>query len=64
MRPPLNLQVEEVLSAVVERLIGALEARPAMMRQFFSLASQHMQRELNDMARRLDDQPSANARCR
>jgi RNA polymerase sigma-70 factor (ECF subfamily) len=61
-RPPLNLQVEELLSAVVERLLKALrEARPANARQFFSLACQHMRWELNDMARRLDEQPAAEA---
>jgi RNA polymerase sigma factor (sigma-70 family) len=59
-RPPLNLQADEMLSAVVERLIKALrEARPADVRQFFSLAAQHMRWELNDIARRLDEQPAA-----
>jgi RNA polymerase sigma-70 factor (ECF subfamily) len=59
-RPPLNLHAEEVLSAVVERLLKALrEARPANVRQFFALASQHMRWELNDLARRLDKQPVA-----
>ncbi len=54
-RPPLNLQVDEMLGAVVERLLKALrEARPANVRQFFALAAQHMRWELNDMARRLD----------
>lgn len=57
-RPPLNLQPEEMLSAVVERLLKALrEARPATVRQFFGLACQHMRWELNDLARRLDEQP-------
>jgi RNA polymerase sigma-70 factor (ECF subfamily) len=57
-RPPLNLQVDEMLSALVERLLKALrEARPTNVRQFFALASQHMRWELNDMARRLDKQP-------
>jgi RNA polymerase sigma-70 factor (ECF subfamily) len=57
-RPPLNLQADEMLSAVVERLMKALrETRPANVRQFFALASQHMRWELNDMARRLDQQP-------
>lgn len=52
---PLNLQSDEMLSAVVERLLKALrEARPATVRQFFALASQHMRWELNDLARRLD----------
>lgn len=60
MQPPLNLQTDELLSALVERLIKALrEARPTSVRQFFALASQHMRWELNDMARRLDEQPAA-----
>ena len=59
-RPPLNLQADEMLSAVVERLLKALrEARPNSVRQFFALAGQHMRWELNDMARRLDEQPCA-----
>ena len=59
-RPPLNLQAEELLGAVVERLLKALrEARPANARQFFALACQHMRWELNDLARRLDEQPAA-----
>lgn len=59
-RPPLNLQSDEMLGALVERLIKALrEARPTTVRQFFALASQHMRWELNDLARRLDQQPRA-----
>jgi RNA polymerase sigma factor (sigma-70 family) len=59
-RPPLNLQSDEMLGAVVERLLKALrEARPANVRQFFALAAQHMRWELNDLARRLDEQPRA-----
>src|SRR5438445_11362664 len=59
-RPPLNLQADEMLSALVERLLKALrEARPTSVRQFFALAGQHMRWELNDMARRLDEQPGA-----
>jgi RNA polymerase sigma-70 factor (ECF subfamily) len=59
-RPPLSLQVDEMLSAVVERLLKALrQARPATTRQFFALACQHMRWELNDMARRLDEQATA-----
>ena len=57
-RPPLNLVADEVLGAVVERLIKALRgARPQTTRQFFALACQHIRWELNDMARRLDEQP-------
>src|SRR5262245_12069431 len=56
-RPPLNLRAEEMLSAVVERLIKAMrEVRPQSVRQFFGLANRHMRWELNDMARRLDEQ--------
>src|SRR5579859_8144410 len=47
---PLNLQADELLGAVVERLLKALRAaRPATTRQFFALACQHMRWELNDM---------------
>jgi RNA polymerase sigma-70 factor (ECF subfamily) len=59
-RPPLNLQTDELLGAVVERLIKALrEACPTSAREFFALASQHMRWELNEMARRLDKLPAA-----
>jgi RNA polymerase sigma-70 factor (ECF subfamily) len=45
---------------VVERLLKALrQARPATARQFLALASQHKRWELNDLARRLDEQPEA-----
>jgi RNA polymerase sigma-70 factor (ECF subfamily) len=59
-QPPLNLRADELLGAVVERLLKALrEARPRGVRQFFALAGQHMRWELNEMARRLDEQPAA-----
>jgi RNA polymerase sigma-70 factor (ECF subfamily) len=62
--PPLNLQVEELLDAVAERLLKALrEARPRTVRHFFALANQHMRWELNDLARRLDEQPAAVELC-
>jgi len=61
-RPPVNLQADELLGAVVERLIKAPRAaRPATARQFFALAGQHMRWELNDLARRLDQQPAPEA---
>src|SRR5262245_14303587 len=61
-RPPLNFGTDELLSAVVERLLKALrEARPATTREFFALACRHMRWELNEMARRLDEQPPAAA---
>ncbi len=59
-RPPLNLDAEEMLSAVVERLLKAMrKVRPGNVRQFFALANQHMRWELNDLARRLDEQTAA-----
>jgi RNA polymerase sigma-70 factor (ECF subfamily) len=55
-RAPLNLQSEEMLSAVVERLMKSLrQAHPGNIRQFFKIANQHMRWELNDLARRLDE---------
>jgi RNA polymerase sigma-70 factor (ECF subfamily) len=58
-QPPLNLQADELLGAVAERLLKALhDVRPQNARQFFALATQHMRWELNDLARRLDDQPA------
>jgi RNA polymerase sigma factor (sigma-70 family) len=58
--PPLNLQADELLSGVVERLLKAMRAvRPETVRQFFALVNKHMRWELNDLARRLDEQPSA-----
>jgi RNA polymerase sigma-70 factor (ECF subfamily) len=63
-RPPVNLQPDELLGAVVERLLKALRhARPANARQFFALACQHMRWELNDMARSLDEQPAVVELC-
>jgi RNA polymerase sigma-70 factor (ECF subfamily) len=56
-RAPMNLQPDELLGAVVERLLKAMrEVRPQNVRQFFALAHQHMRWELNDLARRLDQQ--------
>jgi RNA polymerase sigma-70 factor (ECF subfamily) len=57
--PPLNLQPEELLGAVVERLLKAMRSiHPGTVRQFFALVNQHMRWELNDLARRLDEQPT------
>ena len=56
-KPPLNLQVDEMLSSVVERLLKAMrQVHPQTVRQFFALANQHMRWELNDLARRLDNE--------
>jgi RNA polymerase sigma factor (sigma-70 family) len=57
-QPPLDLQADELLGAVAERLLKAMrEVHPQTVRQFFALANQHMRWELNDLARRLDEQP-------
>jgi RNA polymerase sigma factor (sigma-70 family) len=59
-KPPLNLETEEMLSGVVEGLLKAMRSiRPQTVRQFFALANQHMRWQLNDLARRLDEQPAA-----
>ncbi len=58
--PPLNLHSDEMVSAVVERLLKAMRTvRPHTVRQFFALVNQHMRWELNDLARRLDEQSTA-----
>lgn len=58
-RPPLNLAADEMLSALAERLVKALRTvRPQTVRQFFGLANQHIRWELNDLCRRLDQQPA------
>ena len=55
-RPPTNLDADELLGAVAERLLKAMrEVRPGTARQFFALANRHMRWELNDLARRLDE---------
>lgn len=59
-RPPTNLRPEELLSAVVERLLKAMSTvRPGNVRQFFAIVNQHLRWELNDLARRLDEQTRA-----
>jgi RNA polymerase sigma-70 factor (ECF subfamily) len=58
--PPLSLQPDEMLDAVVGRLLKAMRSvRPQTVRQFFALVNQHMRWELNDVARRLDEHPAA-----
>jgi RNA polymerase sigma factor (sigma-70 family) len=55
-RPPTSLQPDELLSAVVERLLKAMATvRPGNVRQFFAIANQHLRWELNDLARRLHE---------
>jgi RNA polymerase sigma-70 factor (ECF subfamily) len=59
-KPPLNLQAEETLSNVVERMMKAMRvARPGTVRQFFAMANQHIRWELNDLARRFDHEAKA-----
>jgi RNA polymerase sigma-70 factor (ECF subfamily) len=56
--PPLNLQPDELLDAVVEHLLKAMRTvRPQTVRGFFALVNQHIRWELNDLARRLDKPP-------
>jgi RNA polymerase sigma-70 factor (ECF subfamily) len=56
-RHPTNFDADEMLSALVERLLKALRSvRPQTVRQFFNLANQHIRWELNDLSRRLDGQ--------
>jgi RNA polymerase sigma factor (sigma-70 family) len=51
---PLNLRPEELLSAVVERLMKAMHSvRPVHFRQFFALAVKHIRWELNEQVRTL-----------
>jgi len=61
-QPPLNLETDELLGGVVAGLLTAMrKVRPQTVRQFFALACQHMRWQLNDLARRLDEQPVAAA---
>jgi RNA polymerase sigma factor (sigma-70 family) len=61
-RPPVNLETDELLGGVVAGLLAALRAtHPPTVRRFFALANQHMRWQLNDLARRLDEQPAAAA---
>jgi RNA polymerase sigma factor (sigma-70 family) len=61
-RPPVNLEVDELLGGVVAGLLTALhKTRPPTVRRFFALANQHMRWQLNDLARRVDEQPAAAA---
>ena len=55
--PPLNLETDELLGGVVAGLITAMrKVRPRTVREFFGLATQHMRWQLNDLARRLDQE--------
>src|SRR4030095_15652207 len=57
---PLAVETDDVLAAVVERLLKATrDVRPGNVRQFFGLANRHIRWELNSLARKLDDSPRA-----
>jgi RNA polymerase sigma-70 factor (ECF subfamily) len=61
-RPPLNLETDELLGGVVSTLLTALRTnRPQSVRQFFATAAQHIRWQLNDLARRFDEQPAVAA---
>src|SRR6516162_488743 len=61
-RPPVNLDTDELLGGVVAGLLTALRTtRPPTVRRFFALANQHVRWQLNDLARRLDQQSAAAA---
>ncbi len=57
-RQPAYLDTGDVLGALTGRLLRALdEVKPETVRQFFALANKHLRWELNDIARRIDNQP-------
>src|SRR5215510_2706960 len=61
-RPPVNMETDELLGGVVAGLLTALrKTRPPTVRRFFALANQHMRWQLNDLAQRLDERPTAAA---
>jgi len=58
--PPMNLNTEEMLGGVVERMMKALrKVHPKTVREFFALANKHMRWELNEFARKLDREAHA-----
>lgn len=57
-RPPSNLETADMVGNLVEGLLKAMGTiRPQTVRQFFAMVNQHMRWQLNDLARRLDEQP-------
>ncbi len=59
---PVNMETDDLLDGVVAGLLTSMRTvRPQTVRQFFALATQHMRWQLNDLARRLDEQPAAAA---
>lgn len=64
LKHPYNVNADELLSGVVERLIKSLRnARPTTARAFFKLAQMHLRWELNEIARAHDDRPPHIAQC-
>ena len=58
-RPPSNLETSDMVGNLVEGLLKAMDTvRPQTVRQFFAMVNQHMRWQLNDLARRLDEQPN------
>lgn len=58
-RHPLNLETEDMVGGLVEGLLKAMHTvRPQTVRQFFAMVNQHMRWQLNDLARRMDEQPA------
>jgi RNA polymerase sigma-70 factor (ECF subfamily) len=58
MRPPTNVQHEEMLGLLVERMLKAMrKVKPRTVREFFALANQHLRWELNEFARQLASRP-------
>ena len=57
-RHPSNLETEDMVGGLVEGLLKAMHTvRPQTVRQFFAMVNQHMRWQLNDLARRMDEQP-------
>ena len=62
MRYPSNVQEEEMLGLLVERLLKAMrKVKPGTVREFFALANQHLRWELNEFARQLASRPVPSA---
>src|SRR5262245_17308482 len=61
-RPPVSLEADDLPGGVVPALPTALPAtQPPPVRRFFALGNQRRRGQLNDLARRLDEQPTAAA---
>lgn len=59
MRRPAYLDTNDLVGALVSRLLRALqEVKPRSTRQFFGLVNKHLRWELNSIARRIDLNPA------